>query len=231
MKTLSRYLREERSIEKYLDEFESAVQSTHKKEKFGDTVLFSPIEPSLENSLLITAGVQGDEPAGWVALRRWAKTGKIPNNVFVIPVMSFESFENETHYDDEGQNVNHDIPKDPSDEMKNIIDKKDELRKMSKNGFLSLQEDPNRSEGYLFVWKDNSGIAKNLLEIMKSHFSIYEDGIIGLEDDQGMFGEYAVRTLDTPNAFTTETQVLENSLSKRVQAQVEMIQEFVRRLS
>lgn len=210
-----------------MTKFENAVRKTHQKIKFGDTYIFRPISPSLENSLLITAGVQGDEPAGWVAMLEWAQSTTVPNNVYMIPIMSVESYENGSHYDHDGENTNHNIPKNPSNEMENILDNEKELKKMTRGGFLSLQEDPNRSEGYLFIWKDNSDLSSRLLDIMSSHFQIYEDGILGLEDDQGMFGEYAVRTLNTPNAYTTETPVLENSLEKRVKAQVEIIRAVV----
>ena len=54
---------------------------------------------------MITSGIQGDEPAGPISLLEWVEVNKVPSNIFIIPIVSAESYLNKTHFDDSGKNV------------------------------------------------------------------------------------------------------------------------------
>ena len=140
--------------------------------------------------------------------------------------MSAESYLNKTHFDDSGKNVNLNIPNNPADEIKELINSA-LLQSISAGGYLSCQEDPKRDAGYLLVWKDNKELVQNFLETIKSNFKLHGDGVLDSTiDDNETLGNYCAK-LGAPFSITTETPVINTSINKRVDAQVSMIAKFV----
>ena len=57
----------------YVNKFSQAVKDTHVKNKIGDIDVFFPIKETNKPTKLITSGLQGDEPAGPIALLKWVQ--------------------------------------------------------------------------------------------------------------------------------------------------------------
>ena len=214
----------------YVNKFSQAVKDTHVKNKIGDIDVFFPIKETNKPTKLITSGVQGDEPAGPIALLKWVQSNKSPSNIIFIPILSQESYVNKTHFDNSGLNVNHKIPYDPSYEIKELINPL-LIKKMSSGGFLSCQEDPNRDASYIMVWKNNNELIKSFLEILEDNFKIRVDSDNGVRTSDVIkeldtLGNYCAK-LGAPFSITTETPVINTSINKRVDAQVSMIAKFV----
>ena len=211
----------------YISKFSQAVKDTHIKNKLGEVDVFIPQQEINQKNKLITSGLQGDEPAGPMALLKWVQSNKAPSNIFFIPILSAESYVNKTHFDNSGQNVNLQIPHNPSYEIEELINPT-LLQKMSSGGFLSCQEDPNRDVSYLMVWKHNEGLIQDFLEILEDNFKIRGDGVRTTDviEDNTTIGNYCAK-LGAPVSITTETPIINTSITKRIDAQVSMITKFV----
>ena len=214
----------------YVNKFSQAVKDTHVKNKIGDIDVFFPIKETNKPTKLITSGLQGDEPAGPIALLKWVQSNKSPSNIIFIPILSQESYVNKTHFDNSGLNVNHKIPYDPSYEIKELINPL-LIKKMSSGGFLSCQEDPNRDASYIMVWKNNNELIKSFLEILEDNFKIRVDSDNGVRTSDVIkeldtLGNYCAK-LGAPFSIATETPVINTNINKRVDAQVSMITKFV----
>ena len=214
------------SYQNYISKFYSFIKDTHNKKKIGAVDVFYPKQKSKQPNRLITSGIQGDEPAGPISLLEWVEVNKVPSNIFIIPIVSAESYLNKTHFDDSGKNVNLNIPNNPADEIKELINSA-LLQSISAGGYLSCQEDPKRDAGYLLVWKDNKELVQNFLETIKSNFKLHGDGVLDFTiNDNETLGNYCAK-LGAPFSITTETPVINTSINKRVDAQVSMIAKFV----
>ena len=214
----------------YMNKFSKAIKDTHVKNKIGEVDVFLPRVETNKPTKLITSGVQGDEPAGPIALLKWVQSNKSPSNIIFIPILSQESYVNKTHFDNSGLNVNHKIPYDPSYEIKELINPL-LIKKMSSGGFLSCQEDPNRDASYIMAWKNNNELIKSFLEILEDNFKIRVDSDNGVRtsdviEELDTLGNYCAK-LGAPFSITTETPVINTSINKRVDAQVLMITKFV----
>ena len=216
----------------YINKFSQAVKDTHVKNKIGDIDVFFPIKETNKPTKLITSGLQGDEPAGPIALLKWVESNKSPSNIIFIPIVSAESYLNKTHFDNSDLNVNHKIPYDPTYEMEKLVNS-NELKKMCSGGFLACHEDPYRDESYLLVWKNNDKLVESLLEILNDNFKIRSDSDDGVRRTHDMklkesetLGNYCAK-LGAPFSIATETPVINTNINKRVDAQVSMITEFV----
>ena len=217
----------------YIIKFSKVVKDTHVKNNFGKVDVFIPKQETNQQNKLITSGLQGDEPAGPMALLKWVQSNNTPSNIFFIPIVSAESYLNKTHFDNSGKNVNLGIPNDPSYEIKELINPT-LLQKMSSGGYLSCQEDPDRDDSYLIIWKHNEKLVQDFLEILEDNFKIRNSdkqilgpGLLGSNiKDNTTIGNYCAK-LGAPVSITTETPIINTSITKRIDAQVSMITKFV----
>ena len=214
-------------------QFEEATKDTHRLEKIGDEhKILVPIEPDTTRpSQLVVSGHQGDEPAGVQGLLQWCKERKVPSHVRIIPVISEESYANGTHFDDDGQNPNLDLPSHASDELESLIEESERLAEICAGGYLSCQEDPKRGMGYLLVWK-NGGKHKmisKMLDEIKSRFPVHKNGLVGGDEieDRTTLGAFCA-DLGARMAITIETPVEGFSLPERVSCQMSILDLFVR---
>lgn len=216
----------ENPYQKYITEFSSIIKNTHNKKKVGTVDVFFPKQESKKPNKLITSGLQGDEPAGPLALLEWIKSNKIPSNVFFIPIVSAESYLNKTHFDDSGKNVNLDIPNNPADEIKELINPA-LLQRMSVGGYLSCQEDPERDMAYLLVWKSKKELVESFLDILRKNFKLHKNGVLDstIEDNETL-GHYCAK-LGSLFSITTETPVINTDINTRIESQISMITKFV----
>ena len=221
------------SYRDYIIKFSLAVKDTHVKNNFGEVDVFIPKQETNQKNKLITSGLQGDEPAGPMALLKWVQSNKEASNIFFIPILSAESYINKTHFDNSGKNVNLQIPNNPAYEIKELLNS-NQLQKMSSGGYLSCQEDSNRDESYLIVWKHNEKLVQDFLEILGDNFKIRNNsklvlgpGVFGANiKDNTTLGNYCAK-LGAPVSITIETPVINTTIAKRVDAQVSMITKFV----
>ena len=216
----------------YINKFSQAVKNTHVKNKIGDIDVFFPIKETNKPTKLITSGLQGDEPAGPIALLKWVESNKSPSNIIFIPIVSAESYLNKTHFDNSDLNVNHKIPYDPTYEMEKLVNS-NKLKKMCSGGFFACHEDPYRDESYLLVWKNNDELVESLLEILNDNFKIRSDSDDGVRRAHDMklkesetLGNYCAK-LGAPFSISTETPVINTNIKKRVDVQMSMITKFV----
>jgi len=235
MKSFKRYLGEaiETPYTKYIESFYQAVKDTHNVLLVGNLKVFTPKTgyPGYEPGKLITSGVQGDEPAGPVALLKWVRTNPMPPNLYFIPICSPESYVNKTHFDDAGRNVNLEIPNNPSVEIHHLVHASNNLLPvMCAEGYLSCQEDPKRDVAYLLVWKNHEVLVRKMLDILGKDFQLMDgDGVNigGTINDNTTLGAYCVE-LGASFGLTIETPVENATLAKRVNAQIQLISEFVK---
>ena len=238
MRTFKTYLTEEiDSVEKYLQKFEDAVESTHERIDRNGHTFFVPIrkDQNLPNKLIASA-FQGDEPAGWFGLLEFVRNHKTKNaNVSYLPIMSKETFRSGRHEDDDGINPNHNIPDNPSKEMKALLELRDFWLPLASEGFLDLQEDPYRSEGYAFVWSDTGDLGDRIVDLIGDFYPLFHEpdppngAIEGRieSDEQGMFGDY-LATLGVVPSVTSETPILGHDLGTRVLVNKKIVEEFLR---
>ena len=229
MRNFKSYLFEEvDAVEKYLQDFEDAVQTTHARVDKNGHTFFVPLNKNknLPNKMIASA-FQGDEPAGWFGLLAYVKNNKPKNvNVSYLPIMSKETFRSGKHEDDANRNPNHDIPHDPSREMAALLDLRDYWLPLASEGFLDLQEDPWRGEGYVFVWSDTDDLGDRMVDLIGNFYPLFEGGRID-SDDQGMFGDY-LATLGVTPSLTSETPVVGHDLGTRVLVNMKLVEEFLR---
>ena len=224
-------------VEQYLQEFEDAVSSTHRRADVNGHTFFVPLvfKDELPNKMIASA-FQGDEPAGWVGLLEYVKNNKPQNaNVTYLPIFSKETFQTGQHEDPRGENPNHNIPNKPSQEASRLLAVEDKWLPLASGGFLDLQEDPYRGVGYAFVWSDRGDVGSRIIDLIGEYFSLFESpyyphlavgGRIE-SDDQGMFGDYLATKGITPS-ITSETPVKGEDMDKRVKVNVEIVKEFLR---
>jgi|TARA_E500000318_G_C3556268_1_gene211292 hypothetical protein len=229
MKDFRTFITEEvNKVEQYLQEFEDAVSSTHRRADINGHTFFVPLnfKDELPNKMIASA-FQGDEPAGWVGLLEFVKNNKPQNaNVTYLPVFSKETFQSGKHEDPRGENPNHNIPNKPSKETSRLLAAEDKWLPLASGGFLDLQEDPYRGEGYAFVWSDRGDLGSRIVDLISEYFDLFGDGRID-SDDQGMFGDYLATKGITPSV-TSETPIVGEDMDKRVKVNVEIIKEFLK---
>jgi len=238
MKDFRTFISEEvNKVEQYLQEFGDAVSSTHRRADVNGHTFFVPLnfKDELPNKMIASA-FQGDEPAGWVGLLEYVKNNKPQNaNVTYLPIFSKETFQTGKHEDPRGENPNHNIPHKPSQETSRLLAAEDKWLPLASGGFLDLQEDPYRGEGYAFVWSDRGDVGSRIVDLIGEYFSLFESpyyphlavgGRIE-SDDQGMFGDYLATKGITPS-ITSETPVKGEDMDKRVKVNVEIIKEFLK---
>jgi predicted deacylase len=239
MKSFRKFIVEESndSVEQYFREFEDAVSSTHKRFDENGHTFFIPLKFGDKPNKLVASNLQGDEPAGPVGLLKYVKENKPTEvNVTYLPIVSKESYRSGKHNDDSDINPNNNIPNNPSREMKRLLDILDRWLPLARDGFVDLHEDPNRDEGYMFVWSDSEGLGDRMVNIIGKKYSLLHnpfypnhaiDGKIE-KDQQGMLGDY-LATIGVKPSMTTETPAGGGfPLAERADVQVQLLKEFLK---
>ena len=182
----------------------------------GDKKIYL-FEAKKPNGVLITAGWQGDEPAGWEACKVLCK--EVPECSF-IPFVSPDCVGTRQHWNRAGKNVDRDYPNPSSEEGKVLIQNIDTLLRLGKSCMLSLQEDPHRPFGYIYSWNADPQVKAMAKNEMRGYFHLWEDGL-KTPPTKGMFGDYFVKQgckmaiqLETPADGT-------QSLASRTACQVD----------
>lgn len=136
--------------------------------------------------LLIAAGFHGEEKAGPLAIMRWLETKQIPSKIDIsfIPVINPVGFNIGQRYSHTGLKTNAgfchpEIGDAPSIEGQILLANEGNLKKLSRNGFLSLHEDITVTEYYCYSYElrdQPSDFAKAIRDVEDRFFTRYGDG-------------------------------------------------------
>jgi hypothetical protein len=201
-------------------------------------------------NVLVVAGLHGEEPAGpWGALRYLEI---VPDevlarvNLFVIPVINPTGFRVNKRDNESDESTNSGYrPEVEEEEMSQeghiLKAQTKELARMASHAFLSLHEDGDEENFYLYATEDGPGqskLTKLLLGVGTKHFGLVEDKTISppgsghvvdgviFNDHDGSFEDY-MHKVGCPHCYCTETP-MKAELSDRIRADVALIDALVK---
>ena len=192
LKTFKEQLETDLQYDREISQFSILTKDTHEIRILGtvdfkNVYLFQAKNP---NGVLVTAGWQGDEPAGWEACRVLCK--EAPECSF-IPFVSPYCFISKQHRNHDGQNVDRKWPNPVTPEGKILKNNMHDLLLLGKECLLSLQEDPHRPFSYLYSWNASTNIKSATKQTMSDYFPLLENGIKE-PPAQDMFANYFVKS-------------------------------------
>jgi predicted deacylase len=201
--------------------------------------------------VLIAAGFHGNEIAGPIGLGLYlSKAKELPCNVSFLPMTNPTGFMINTRLNTEGRSPNdgwiHE--NELSEEGSIIMGHMDEILPATRDGFLTLHEDPDHDEFYLYVMSEKipENMIQSLFEVGGRFFSVMENGtytqkqesLVGtvhiekglvLNCHDGTFEDYLSHR-GVPQTFCTETPMT-GDLDKRILATVGLIETFLSKIS
>lgn len=221
IRTFKEHLNLDEVYEREISLFSFLTKDTHEAVNLG-VALNRPVylfKSKTPNGILMTAGWQGDEPAGWEACKVLCKT---EIGASYIPYVSPDCFLSKQHTNGQGRNVDRDFADLVTHESR-ILDKHlKTLVSLGEKCMISLQEDRNRPSAYFYGWNMNSNTESVLKKIMKENMPIWLPGIKEPADRKGMFAAYIVDSgaemsiqLETP---ADGTQPLQDRIDCQVDA-------------
>lgn len=136
--------------------------------------------------ILIVAGFHGEEKAGPLAIIKWLESKQIPSRVDIsfLPVINPVGFNIGKRYNSQNQKSNAgfchpELGDAPSREGQILLANEIILKKLARNGFLSLHEDITTTEYYMYAYESNgqpSIMAKQIRNVEDRFFQRYGDG-------------------------------------------------------
>jgi len=198
---------------------------------------------SQKPGLLVAAGFHGEEPAGcWGVLRYLAQLQNSFSPVSFLPIVNPTGIEVGSRKNAWGENPNsgfcHDLNESPSREGVILLNSMDTILSLSKEGFISLHEDVDATEFYLYTFehRNNPGdFSRSLVEMGSKYFPPMPDGLVGdslirngvvFNECDGSFEDHLFHS-GVPRTACTETPgALDFEL--RVQANADIIDTFVK---
>lgn len=190
IRTFKEQLDQDRIYEQEVAHFSFLTKNTHEIRVLGEVgnrkvYLFESKNP---NQVLVTAGWQGDEPAGWEACK--VLCGEVPECSF-IPFVCPSCFITRQHRNDYGENVDREWPNPITPEGQILQKNMPLLMSLGKEAMLSLQEDPHRPFAYSYSWKAPSNVKAAVKQTLSDYFTLWEDGTKAPPADD-MFANYFV---------------------------------------
>lgn len=146
------------------------------------------INPDVEPTLLITAGIHGDEPAGPYGVVEWLTKAEYPDDlrIIIIPLINPSGFDDNerNNGDDRDLNRGFNIRKRPTVELK-LLEKA--LNGESLSLLLSLHEDRGHGGIYLYHADVDEDVCRRILDDCSKVIPIVtEKSIYGDECERGM---------------------------------------------
>jgi hypothetical protein len=212
-------IEEKRSYSPLVEEMTAVLSKTHKRVQIG-TEQGMPIYlwESYKPRLLVMAGWQGHEPAGWLACLELAQ--EAPKDISFLPVACPSAFVTGQKFDYEGVNADEHFPEPRSHSGKEIMKSTKRLVELAKEGCLSLQEDPNRSFGYTYSW--GTAPVKKAVALLKTMVPVMGNGVI-VPRRKGLFCEH-LHSQGVPYCLQVETPADGTvPLQRRIEAQVALV--------
>lgn len=205
--------------------------------------------------ILIAAGFHGEEKAGPLTIMRWLETKQVPNKIDLsfLPVANPVGFDTGQRYNNTGLKSNAgfchpEIGDAPSAEGQILLANEGSLKRLSRDGFLSLHEDIKVKEYYCYSYEpydQPSNFAKSIRDIEDRFFERYGDGNGVITDgssvlypDRSIVSEGLVHNLcdgsyedfrmhqGCRHALATETPGLLR-ISKRINANMAIVDKFI----
>jgi predicted deacylase len=206
-------------------------------------ILLLPKKLSKKNkNLLITGGFHGDEPGGsWGIIEFLEKTDKDffkEVDLSIIPLVNPTGFKTGSLKNMHGENPNSGFKKGAGSKEDNILRKNFKLlKKLAKDGFLTLHEDYDQKHFYIYSFEKNSTPSKRSFELLHSLKKIYpifgsgvideciaKNGIIFNDHDTSL--EATLSLSGVPFCICTETP-RGSGIDKRIKANSIIIQKFI----
>jgi hypothetical protein len=196
--------------------------------------------------LLIAAGFHGDEPAGCWGLLHYLEKFGLPEdvNVAILPMINPTGMRQNKHENKWNEKTNrgflHDKPS-PSREGRILLEVMDKVRPLANDGFLTLHEDKDRNQFYMYTFEhapQPGAFTKSLVKIGSKHFPALPDNVIVKKDlgenpiDNIIFNEHDGSLEDylsedgVPRTACTETPGLLN-FADRVKANADIMATFI----
>jgi len=191
LKTFREQLENDLQYDREISQFSILTKDTHEVRILGtvDSKSIYLFEAKNPNGVLMTAGWQGDEPAGWEACKILCK--EAPECSF-IPFVSPSCFVSRQHRNDYGQNVDRGWPSPTTAEGNILKNSMRDILPLGKECLLSLQEDPHRPFSYFYSWNASANIKAATKETMSDYFPLWGGGIKS-PPKEGMFANYFVK--------------------------------------
>ena len=135
--------------------------------------------------ILIAAGFHGEEKAGPLSIMRWLETKQIPSRIDLsfLPVINPIGFNIGQRYGNTLKTnagfCHPEIGDAPSLEGQILLANESNLKKLARNGFLSLHEDITSKEYYCYSYESGdkpSDFAKSVRDMEDRFFQRYGDG-------------------------------------------------------
>jgi hypothetical protein len=131
------------------------------------------------NGVLITAGFHGEEPAGCWSILKYLKEEKNIGNTSFIPIVNPTGFKVGERLNMYGENPNRGFVTSGklSKEGKILVKHIDLLTKISKEGILTLHEDCDANDCFVYC-HNNKKVARKLQNVLLKYFKQLKDGPI-----------------------------------------------------
>jgi predicted deacylase len=202
----------------------------HAKIELAERTLFTQvliINPKAKDTLLITAGCHGNEPAPVYAVLQWLLNGKFPGKrIVLVPCIVPYGFATHIDRNSSGVDINRDFfSKTPQQEtrlLKNLV------AKYTPSLALNLHEDPDEHQFFVYSYGATS-YAKKVIRHAKLptykrkviHGDIVTDGIVEDGKSHGSFEDY-LREQGIPNLCIETPGTLQ--LRERMAAYMRILQ-------
>ena len=185
-------------------------------------------------NILIAAGFHGDEPAPTWAILEFIEKEQIAKvNISFLPLVNTTGFLKRTHLNDLGENPNRGFCHSghPSREGVTLFENISLIKELAKDGFLSLHEDSDMEEFYLYSY-ENSGLTSAIYDTCRRFFKPYTKGVIeGANINNGIAKSHHDGSFEDflshegVRAICTETPG-RSRLDIRIKANIEIIKTF-----
>ena len=140
------------------------------------------IDPARKN-ILISGGFHGEEPAGSWAIVHFLETATPKElnaaNIFLLPLGNPTGFDKNRRHNDWDQDPNQGYdgkPPGPSKEGELLLAHLDEIVTAAAGGFLSLHEDSDMTQGYLWSQENAArpgALTIGVLQVIDRHFGLF----------------------------------------------------------
>lgn len=208
----------------------------HKKLKYGGRVLETisiVINPDKKETVLISVGIHGNEPAPVYAIRDYLRRNKFPKDkrLVIVPCVVPYGFYRHIDVNENKVNINRDFfTKNPQKETKMLINL---VKKYNPYFALTLHEDPDERKFFTYVQGNARKWAEKIINLVSNYIPFYKnkkihnstviDGIISGSISNNTF-EFFLKKKGIPN-ICVETPGL-FPLFKRISVQTAILNEL-----
>ncbi|MBR9701393.1 M14 family metallocarboxypeptidase [Candidatus Pacearchaeota archaeon] len=230
-------IKERLNILNKIDELSKDISKTELILDETSKILALEINPNQKETILMTAGCHGNEPAPVYAMGKFLEEKNFPKDkrIILIPCINPIGFVSDSEFTPEKINVNRDFKENSNSKEANFLRKI--VKKYNPEFVVNLHEDPDETDFYIWV-EDNaykSKAEKLIAELNVSYFkdkdihgNQVKDGIILDSKEHDSFEDYLIKN-HIPT-FCTETPG-EWSIEKRIKVNLDILNKIVNEVS